>query len=282
MELWYTEEYTENVRFSIKVKNLLYTGQSPYQKIDVFDSEEFGKFLTLDGLMMLTEKDEFIYHDMIVHVPMAVNPNIKRVLVIGGGDGGTVRELTRYETIESIHMVEIDKQVVDVCREYLPQTAGKLDDPRVELFFEDGLKFIRSHVDEYDLIIVDSTDPFGPGEGLFTREFYGNCYKALKEDGIMVNQHESPYYTYYINSMKRAHKRIKEFFPIARVYQAHIPTYPSGYWLFGFASKKYDPIKDLKEEEWNKLGLKTKYYNTELHKGAFAIPNYVKELLENE
>lgn len=282
MELWYTEEHTENVRFSIKVKNLLYTGQSPYQKIDVFDSEEFGKFLTLDGLMMLTEKDEFIYHDMIVHVPMAVNPNIKRVLVIGGGDGGTVRELTRYETIESIHMVEIDKQVVDVCREYLPQTAGKLDDPRVELFFEDGLKFIRSHVDEYDLIIVDSTDPFGPGEGLFTREFYGNCYKALKDDGIMVNQHESPYYTYYINSMKRAHKRIKEFFPIARVYQAHIPTYPSGYWLFGFASKKYDPIKDLKEEEWNKLGLKTKYYNTELHKGAFAIPNYVKELLENE
>lgn len=282
MELWYTEEHTENVRFSIKVKNLLYTGQSPYQKIDVFDSEEFGKFLTLDGLMMLTEKDEFIYHDMIVHVPMAVNPNIKRVLVIGGGDGGTVRELTRYETIESIHMVEIDKQVVDVCREYLPQTAGKLDDPRVELFFEDGLKFIRSHVDEYDLIIVDSTDPFGPGEGLFTREFYGNCYKALKEDGIMVNQHESPYYTYYINSMKRSHKRIKEFFPIAKVYQAHIPTYPSGYWLFGFASKKYDPIKDLKEEEWNKLGLKTKYYNTELHRGAFAIPNYVKELLENE
>lgn len=282
MELWYTEEHTENVRFSIKVKNLLYTGQSPYQKIDVFDSEEFGKFLTLDGLMMLTEKDEFIYHDMIVHVPMAVNPNIKRVLVIGGGDGGTVRELTRYETIESIHMVEIDKQVVDVCREYLPQTAGKLDDPRVELFFEDGLKFIRSHVDEYDLIIVDSTDPFGPGEGLFTREFYGNCYKALKDDGIMVNQHESPYYTYYINSMKRAHKRIKEFFPIAKVYQAHIPTYPSGYWLFGFASKKYDPIKDLKEEEWNKLGLKTKYYNTELHRGAFAIPNYVKELLENE
>jgi len=282
VELWYTEEHTENVRFSIKVKNLLYTGQSPYQKIDVFDSEEFGRFLTLDGLMMLTEKDEFIYHDMIVHVPMAVNPNIKRVLVIGGGDGGTVRELTRYETIESIHMVEIDKQVVDVCREYLPQTAGKLNDPRVELFFEDGLKFVRSHIDEYDLIIVDSTDPFGPGEGLFTREFYGNCYKALKEDGIMVNQHESPYYTYYINSMKRAHKRIKEFFPIARVYQAHIPTYPSGYWLFGFASKKYDPIKDLKEEEWNKLGLKTKYYNTELHRGAFAIPNYVKELLENE
>ncbi len=282
MELWYTEKHTENVKFSIKVNTVLYSGQSQFQRIDVFDSEEFGKFLTLDGLMMITEKDEFIYHDMIVHVPMAVNPNIKKVLVIGGGDGGTVRELTRYETIEGIDMVEIDKLVVDVCREYIPQTAGKLDDPRVKLYFEDGLKFIRSKNNEYDLIIVDSTDPFGPGEGLFTREFYGNCYNALKEDGIMVNQHESPYYTYYQHSMKRAHRRIKEFFPITRVYQAHIPTYPSGYWLFGFASKKYDPIRDLNEEAWNKLGLKTKYYNTELHKGSFAIPNYVKELLENE
>lgn len=282
MELWYTENHTENVRFSIKVNKVLYSGQSQFQRVDVFESEEFGRFLTLDGLMMITEKDEFIYHDMIVHVPMAVNPNIKKVLVIGGGDGGTVRELTRYETIESIHMVEIDKLVVDVCREYIPQTASKLDDPRVTVYFEDGLKFIRSKKDEYDLIIVDSTDPFGPGEGLFTREFYGNCYNALKEDGIMVNQHESPYYSYYLNSMKRAHRRIKEFFPITKVYQAHIPTYPSGYWLFGFASKKYDPVMDLKEDEWNKLRLKTKYYNTELHKGSFAIPNYVKELLEDE
>lgn len=282
MELWYTEEHTENVRFCIKIKDVLYNGKSTYQKIEILDSVEFGKILTLDGLIMLTEKDEFIYHDMIVHIPMAVKPNIRKVLVIGGGDGGTIRELTRYKTIEKIHLVEIDKLVVDVCKEYLPETASKLDEARVELYFENGLKFIRSQEDEYDLIIVDSTDPFGPGEGLFTREFYGNCYKALKEDGIMVNQLESPYYTYYINSMKRAHKRIKEFFPIAKVYQAHIPTYPSGYWLFGFASKKYHPIDHLKEEEWNRLSLKTKYYNTELHKGAFALPNYVKELLEYE
>ena len=280
MELWYTEEHTDKVRFSIKVDEQLYSGKSDFQRIDVFKSQEFGTFFTLDGLMMVTEKDEFIYHDMIVHVPMATNPNIKNVLVIGAGDGGTVRELTRYETIEKIDMVEIDKLVVDVCREYLPQTANKLDDPRVSLFFEDGLKFVRSVENKYDLIIVDSTDPFGPGEGLFTREFYGNCFKALKEDGILVNQHESPYYEEYARGMKRAHNRIKECFPVCRVYQAHIPTYPSGHWLFGFASKKYDPLNaDI--EKWNDLGLKTKYYNTDLHKGCFALPNYVKEMLEN-
>jgi len=281
MELWYTEEHTDKVRFSIKVEEQLFKGQSDFQRIDVFKSEEFGTFFTLDGLMMVTEKDEFIYHDMIVRVPMATNPNIKNVLVIGAGDGGTVRELTRYKSIEKIDMVEIDKMVVDVCKEYLPQTASKLDDERVTLYFEDGLKFVRTVEDKYDLIIVDSTDPFGPGEGLFTKEFYGNCFKALKEDGILVNQHESPYYEEYAKSMKRAHKRIKESFPICRVYQAHIPTYPSGHWLFGFASKKYDPINSERVEEWNNLGLKTKYYNTDLHKASFALPNYVKEMLEN-
>ncbi|AET65867.1 spermidine synthase [Desulfosporosinus orientis DSM 765] len=282
MELWYTEEQTDSVRFSIKVDKPLYTGKSEFQRIDVFHSKEFGNFFTLDGLIMVTEKDEFIYHDMIVHVPMATNLKIKNVLVIGAGDGGTVRELTRYDSIENIDMVEIDKMVVDVCREYFPQTTCKLDDPRVHLYFEDGLRFIRSKENIYDLIIVDSTDPFGPGEGLFTKEFYGNCYKALKEDGILVNQHESPYYEEYAKSMQKAHKRIKELFPVCRVYQAHIPSYPSGHWLFGFASKTYDPLTDIDEQAWNSLGIKTKYYNTDIHKGSFALPNYVIDILANE
>lgn len=278
VDLWYTENHTDYVRFSIKVDRQLYSGKSEFQQIDIFESTEFGRFLTLDGLMMLTEKDEFIYHDMIVHIPMATNPNIKKVLVIGAGDGGTIRELTRYQAIEKIDMVEIDEKVVDVCKEFLPQTASKLDDPRVKINFEDGLKFVRTKADEYDLIIVDSTDPFGPGEGLFTKEFYGNCYNALKFDGILVNQHESPYYIEYARSMNRAHLRIKELFPICKVYQAHIPTYPSGHWLFGFASKKYDPL-NVDFDTWKKLGLKTRYYNTDLHKGCFALPTYVKELL---
>ncbi len=281
MELWFTEKHTEHVKLSIQVDKQLYTGQSEFQRIDIFESPEFGRFLTLDGYMMLTEKDEFVYHEMMVHVPMAVHPNVKKVLVIGGGDGGTVRELSRYATIEEIDLVEIDEEVVEACKKYLPQTACGFDDERVRCFYEDGLKFVRKYENAYDLILVDSTDPFGPGEGLFTKEFYGNCYKALKEDGIMVNQHESPFYKEDAYAMQRAHKRIVESFPISKVYQAHIPTYPSGHWLFGFASKKYHPLNDQHIEEWKSLGLKTRYYNEQLHKGAFALPNFVEEMLEH-
>lgn len=281
MELWFSEPHTPHVKLSIRVERQLFCGQSDFQRIDVFESKEFGRFLTLDGYMMLTEKDEFIYHEMITHVPMAVHPDVKRVLVVGAGDGGVVRELCRYSTIKEIDLVEIDPLVVEVCRKYLVQTACRLDDPRVNIYYEDGLKFIRSKQGEYDLIIVDSTDPFGPGEGLFTREFYGNCYKALKDDGIMVNQHESPFYTQDAYACQRAHKRIVESFPISRVYQVHIPTYPSGHWLFGFASKKYHPVKDLNAAKWNMLGINTKYYTSKLHKGAFALPTYVEELLRD-
>ena len=281
MELWFTENHTDNVKFSIKVDRHIVSVKSDFQKIDVFDTPEFGRVLVIDDYIMLTEKDEFIYHEMIAHVPMAVNPNIKKVLVIGAGDGGTVRELTRYNSLEGIDMVEIDRKVVEICKEFIPKTASKLDDKRVNLYFEDGLKFVKTKKNEYDLIIVDSTDPIGPGVELFTLEFYENCFDALVDDGILVNQHESPYYPKDAKTMQKIHKKIKSVFPIATVYQAHIPTYGSGHWLFGFASKKYNPVKDLNEELWNSLGLKTNYYNTDLHKGSFYIPSYVKRLLEN-
>ncbi len=280
MELWYSENHTDKVRFSIKVDRQVFSGQSDFQRIDVFESEEFGRFLTLDGFMMLTEKDEFIYHEMITHVPMAVHPDARNILVIGAGDGGVVRELAKYDSIQKIDLVEIDKMVVDVCKEYLPKTACCFDDPRVSIYYQDGMKFIRRCENQYDIIIVDSTDPFGPGEGLFTKEFYGNCYKALQEDGIMVNQHESPFYDNDAEAMKRAHARIVKSFPVSRVYQAHIPTYPSGHWLFGFASKKVHPLKDLNAARWNAFGLNTNYYNTNLHRGAFYLPNYVEKLLK--
>ncbi len=282
MELWFTEPHTKNVRFSMKVDRQIYSGKSEFQRIDIFDSLEFGRVLVLDGYTMLTEKDEFMYHEMIVHVPLCAHPNARKALVIGGGDGGSVRELVRYKDLDHIDLVEIDEEVVDACRKYLPQTAGKLDDPRVHIHYEDGLKFIRHHEDEYDVIIVDSTDPFGPGEGLFTREFYGNCFRALKEDGIMVNQHESPFYQETAHAMQRAHKRIVNSFPLARVYQVHIPTYPSGHWLFGFASKKYHPVKGVDWARWESLGIKTRYYNTKLHAASFALPTYVEDILKSE
>lgn len=282
MELWYTENHTENVRFSARIKEHIYTQQTPLQQLDIFETYEFGKLMTLDGLVMVTEKDEFIYHDMIVHVAMATNLDIENVLVIGGGDGGTVRELARYPQIKKIDMVEIDEAVTRACQKYIPLTASKLEDPRVNLYFQDGIEFVKNKKAEYDLIIVDSTDPIGPGEGLFTIEFYKNCYELLTEAGILVNQNESPYYNSNAREMKRAHNKIKTIFPISEVYQYHMPTYPSGHWLFGFSSKKYHPIKDYKPEKWEELNIKTKYYNPEIHKGSFALPTYVKEMLQNE
>ncbi|CAH2714706.1 Polyamine aminopropyltransferase [Neobacillus rhizosphaerae] len=277
MELWYSQLQTDNIKFSIKVKEHLYTGKSPYQQIDIFDSEEMGIFLIIDGIVMLTSKDEFIYHDMIVHVPLATNPAIKKALVIGGGDGGTVRELTRYSSIEKIDMVEIDEMVVAAAKKFLPLTAGRLDDPRVSLYFEDGAEFLRNTKEKYDLIIVDSTDPIGPGEGLFTNEFYQNCYNALTDDGILVNQCESPFYEKNAKEMRRAISKINRLFPISEVYQYHMPTYPSGHWLFGFASKKFHPLHDFRPEKWTELGIETKYYNTDVHRGAFMLPTYVRE-----
>ncbi|MCL2842109.1 MAG: polyamine aminopropyltransferase [Oscillospiraceae bacterium] len=281
MQLWFSEAHSKHVKFSIQVEKQLFSAQSDFQRIDVFESREFGRFLTLDGYMMLTERDEFIYHEMITHVPMAVHPNPAHVLVVGAGDGGVIRELTRYDTVKHIDLVEIDPMVVEVSRQYLPKTACSLDDPRVQIHYEDGLRHVRRCEDKYDLIIVDSTDPFGPGEDLFTREFYGSCYKALKPDGIMVNQHESPFYQQDAVAMQRAHKRIVESFPISRVYQAHIPTYPSGHWLFGFASKHYHPVRDFCVERWEAFGLTTDYYTPRLHIGAFLLPAYVERLLQD-
>lgn len=279
MDLWFSEKHTPDVKLSIRIEKQLFSRQSDYQRIDVFESREFGRILSLDGNIMLTERDEFIYNEMIVHVPMAVHPNIKNVLVIGAGDGGVVKELTRYDRIEHIDLVEMDPMVVEACRQYLPGNACQLDDKRVQIHYENALKFIRYCEETYDLIIVDSNDPYGPSEGLFTKEFYGNCYKALCEDGIMVNQQGSPFYKQDAEAMQRSHKRIANTFPVSRVYQAHIPTYAAGYWLFGFASKKYHPIDDLDAESWNKLNLRTKYYTTRLHKGAFYLPAFLEEML---
>ena len=280
MELWFSEFHTPDVKHSIRVQRHLYSHKSEFQQIDIYDTPEFGKVLTLDGNVMLTERDEFIYDEMITHVPMAVHPNVQDVLVIGAGDGGVVRELARYESIRRIDLVEMDEQVVEACRRYLPENACRLDDDRVHIYFDNALRFIRRKHAQYDLIIVDSTDPFGPSEGYFTREFYGICYNALREDGIMVNQQGSPFYHQDAEAMQRSHKRIVSTFPISRVYQAHIPTYAAGYWLFGFASKKYHPIDDFDRDKWLALHLKTNYYTVRLHTGAFCLPAFLERMLE--
>ena len=281
MEMWFSDQQTEDVKLSIRVREQLFSAESEFQHIDVLDSYEFGRILVVDGDLTLTEKDEFIYHEMIAHVPMAVHPKVRDVLVIGGGDGGVVRELAKYDEIRVIDVVETDPLLVEICRKYLPEIASSLTDPRVRIIHEDGLKFLRPKSDCYDLIIIDSPNPFGLGEGLFTKEFYGNCFSALREDGIMINQNESPFYGEEAFQCQRMHKRILETFPICRVYQANLPSYPSGHWLFGFASRKYHPLTDLDPVAWKLKGVRTRYYEPRLHAGAFALPVYVEELLKD-
>ncbi len=278
-DLWFSEYHTPDVRLSLRVSAQLHQEQSEYQQISVYLTPEFGRVLTLDGVLMLTERDEFIYNEMITHVPMAVNPDIRSVLVFGAADGGVARELCKYDTIETIDIVEIDQRLVEVAKQFMPHTAISFDDPRVTLHYSDGLKYIRHNSAAYDLVIVDSNDPSGPGEVLFTKEFYGGCHSALTENGILVSQHDDPFYQADQNLLKRAHSRCGSVFPINRVYQAHIPTYPTGHWLFGFASGTLHPVDDLKADRWNALKIRTRYYNTSLHSGAFALPNYVEEAL---
>lgn len=279
MEIWFSEFHTPDVRHSIRVNRHLYSEKSSYQQIDIFDTPEFGRVLTLDGSVVITERDEFIYDEMITHIPMAVHPNIRDVLVIGAGDGGAVKELARYDSIQCIDLVEMDPMVLEACRKYLPENASRLDDSRVNIYFDNALRFIRRCKNEYDLIIVDSIDPFGPSEGYFTREFFGICYNAMRDDGILINQQGSPFFKHDAEAMQRSHQRIVNLFPISRVYQAHIPTYAAGYWLFGFSSKKYHPIDDLDTERWVSLGLETKYYTPKLHIGAFYLPAFLENML---
>ena len=282
MGFWFEEYHTANTKFGIRVGEQLYHGESEYQKIDVFDSPEFGRVLTSNGSVIFTDQEEFVYDEMVVHVPMAVHPNVKRVLVLGGGDGGVARELAHYNEIEIIDVVEPDKMFVDVSRKFFPNNAVGLDDVRVRIHYEDGLRFLRKCSDQYDLNINDATDPLGHEAGLFTKEFYGNCFKALHEDGIMVYQHGSPFFDEDEESCRSMHRKAYRSFPINRVYQAHIPTCPAGYWLFGFASKKYHPLKDFDAERWDARGIKTWYYTTHLHRGAFMLPKYVEDMLEEE
>ncbi|MGI6361317.1 MAG: polyamine aminopropyltransferase [Bacillota bacterium] len=281
-ETWYAEYHADDVKLALEIEEYLYQEETGYQKIAFMKNRTFGTFFTLDGYVMVTEKDEFIYHEMICHPAMAVNPAAQRVLIVGGGDGGAAREMVKYRMIEKIDLVELDERVVRLCQKYLPQTAGVFElEPRINLHFCDGLQFVKqSETDSYDVILVDSTDPIGYGEGLFSIDFYQNCYRILSPKGILINQHEGAFYEGDIREMKRAHRKIDEVFPISRIYGFNIPSYASGYWYFGFASKCFDPLLDQQQELWQNLHIETNYYNSQVHKGCFALPNYVQKLLK--
>jgi len=272
LELWFSEYQTKNVKISFRIKQVLYTRQSKYQKIAVYETEEYGRLLTLDDTVMLTTKDEFVYHEMISHVPMLTHGNASRVLVIGGGDGGTVRELLKHP-VKEINLVEIDEEVIETSKKYFPTISCGLTDPRVKIFCEDGIEFVKKNKG-YDVVIVDSTDPIGPAVGLFSADFYKNVFEALNEDGIMVAQTETP--ILFPDLVKKIYKDMSSVFPHTNMYTAVVPTYPGAFWTFTMGSKTIDPIT---KEIGLVPALDTKYYTKELHKSYFTLPAFVKKLI---
>ncbi|MCB0406812.1 MAG: polyamine aminopropyltransferase [Bdellovibrionales bacterium] len=279
----FVEEIHRN-HFSIryKIKEKLFEGQSDFQKVEVVETLGYGRMLLNDSLVMVTEKDEFIYHDMISHVPLFVHPNPKKVLIVGGGDGGTAREVLRHSSVESVVMVEIDKMVVDACREFIPQTSKELANPKLTLLIEDGVKYMKESSDTFDVIIIDSTDPIGPATPLFGEEFYKNVYARLSDNGIVVAQGESPFYEEVMQ--KKLLIIVSNIFPLRTYYNFNNMTYPGGLWSFLFASKGRHPIKDFQANRIEQSGLDFNYYNSEIHKGCFSLPqfmvNNLKELIQ--
>ena len=274
---WYTEKHSNGVGITLKVTKTLFSGKSEFQKLDIVETEDYGRMMLLDDLVMVTERDEFVYHDMIVHPALFTHPNPKKVLVIGGGDGGTIREIMKHASVEEAVLCEIDGLVIEKSIELLPTMACEIDgsNPRVKLHVDDGIAYIRDHKNSFDVILVDSTDPIGPAIGLFEEDFYRTVFAALKEDGIMVAQSESPFY--HAEIQKSMFANLRSVFPIVEMYQAFIPTYPSGLWSFAFASKKYHPLKNFDRERAASRPFATKYYNEDLHVGAFALPTFAKE-----
>ena len=275
---FYKEITPAGFGIAIKVKETLFSAQSPFQKVEILDSDStLGKILTLDDLMMTTEGDEYFYHEMIAHIPMMNHKCPKTVLVIGGGDGGTVREVLKHETVEKVVLCEIDGMVIDACKKYLPTIAGELDNPKVEILVEDAIEYIKTKTNEFDVILIDSTDPMGPGEGLFTEEFYTNVKKSLKKGGIVAAQSESP----VVNKeeIKKMYTLLKKVFPITSTYTSPIPTYPGGYWAWAFCSESVKPLSYIDENRCEKITKTCKVYNKEYHLARFALPNFLKNLL---
>ncbi|EQB86890.1 spermidine synthase [Clostridium punense] len=275
MEMWLKEEQIESAAMTYKVKETLVRRKTDFQDLAILDTEAFGRMLVLDGIVQTTINDEYVYHEMISHIPLFTHPNPKKVLVVGGGDGGAIREVLKHPSVEKAVLCEIDGVVVEECKKHLPEISCALEDPRCEVFIGDGIKYVHEHKNEFDVIIVDSTDPFGAAEGLFGGSFYKEIYECLTEEGIFIAQTETPFYLPEV--VKSVFSDAKAVFPVTKLFMAAIPTYPSGYWSFTVGSKKHDPENaDLSKT----IDISTKYYTKKLHKACFSLPKYVEDLIK--
>lgn len=269
-----------NLIIGFRIKKKIFSGRSQYQKIEVFDTYQFGRILVLDGIVQFSQSDEFIYHEMISHLPLFYHPNPKKVLIIGGGDGGALREVLKYP-VEEVCLVDIDKKVIEISQKYLPFVSGRaFQDKRVKIFVEDGLLFIKKYKNYFDIVITDSTDPKGPSLALFSRSFYQDIFNTLKGNGIMINQ--AGCFVEQFLQIKNIYRRLKKIFPFVKIHRITIPDYGLGEFSFIVSSKKIN----IKKPDFNniksrikKLNFKTKYYSPEIHFASAVLPKYLKDTL---
>jgi len=275
--VWVDEVYQGIVRTSFKLKKRLFKGKSPFQTVEVVETAGHGKLLLIDGMTMVSERDEFVYHEMIAHPALFLHPKPRRVLVIGGGDGGTVREVLKHKSVESCILVEIDGLVVEASRKHIPQTAGALSDRRATVLIDDGVKFVAETNETFDVVIVDSTEPFGPAAELFGPTFYKNVKRILTEDGVVASQAGSPFYE--ISTIKNLFKITTRIFPVVEVCLFNNLTYPGGLWAFTFATKGLHPVKDFRPAKVKKAKMRLRWYNADIHAACFALPNFLREAI---
>ncbi len=283
MNLWFTEEFgiVGGLRQQVKIVRTLHSEKSEFQQLDIFETADFGRMLVLDGIIMCTEFDEFSYHEMITHVPMMAHPNPQKVLVIGGGDGGTVREAIKHPTVQEVHLCEIDRRVVDLCVEHIPSMASKLNDPRVKIHYEDGARWVKEHPGTYDIIIVDSTDPVGPGKVLFEEPFYQACKGSLRENGILTTQAEN--FLLHTGLVGELISFGKKMFKTPGYYYTLVPTYPGGMIGFTFFSLSQGPFEHfeakLAKKEYKDMISSMRYWSPEMHRASFVLPASIKKKL---
>lgn len=273
-ELWVTEEQTPNMKLSLRINQVLVNKKSEYQDITLVETMEYGRMLILDGAIQIAERDEFCYSEMMAHTVLCAHPDPKRVLIVGGGDGGVLREVLRHKNVEKATMIDIDKDVIDAAKKYLPTLSCAMDDPRADVRSMDALAYIRSVSNEFDVAIVDSTDPVEFAAGLFEANFYEDVKNALKEDGMMLAQTESPFSD--ANVMIGAYTEMKKVYPVVSVCWGAMPTYPTGMWTYTIGSKKLDPSVPR-----SAIPEGTKYYTEDIHRSAFTLPPFLKNLLDN-
>jgi spermidine synthase len=275
--LWFSELHKGHVGMTYKVKDILYSGRSRFQRIDVLDTFEYGRMLVLYGSVMFTEKDEFVYHEMLVHVPCWAHGSARSALVVGGGDGLSLRELLKHPAIEHITLVDIDEKVVETCKRFFPDSRESFESPRVEVVYADGAEFVGSTSESFDLVLVDAADPVPPADVLFERRFYESCRRRLAPGGVLAAQTESPFYNPDVFAQVFA--TLSGLFGVSMPYLAWIPTYPSALWSFAFCSEGRHPIDDFDPERVRGSAMATRWYNEEIHRACFALPTFVREML---